>query len=203
MRMQKGIVETRTYTLDNQNAQSRTVIIEHPYRSGWRLLEPEKPVEKTDHFNRFEVTVPAKKTVAFKVVETRAIWDSIAVTNLTPDDILVYSQKKYLDSKSLSQLQKIMGIQSELAALEKTIRELEKERKGIFSDQQRIRKNLQGLGQTTEEKGLRSRYIMQLNGQEDRLSTITSEENDIRKQKAEKQRQLDGLLENLVQDINI
>ena len=77
------------------------MIIEHPYRSGWRLLDPEKPLEKTDRFNRFEVTVPAKKTVAFKVVETRGIWDSIAVTNLTPDDIFVYSQKKYLDPKQV------------------------------------------------------------------------------------------------------
>ena len=201
MRMQKGIVETKTYTLDNQNAHSRTVIIEHPYRTDWKLVEPDKPIEVTDRFMRFEVQVPAHTKRVFKVVETRTIWDSISVRKLTPDDILVFSRKKYFDPNSLTQLQKIAGIKAELAALEKNIREREKERENIFSDQERIRKNLRGLGQTTEEKGLRSRYIQQLNQQEDRLGRIADEENSARMKKQEKERDLDKLLEALTQDV--
>ncbi|MEJ2478015.1 MAG: hypothetical protein P8Y40_11055, partial [Desulfobacterales bacterium] len=110
-------------------------------------------------------------------------------------------RKKYFDPNSLAQLQKIAGIKAELAALEKNIREREKERENIFSDQERIRKNLRGLGQTTEEKGLRSRYIQQLNQQEDRLGRIADEENSARMKKQEKERDLDKLLEALTQDV--
>jgi len=85
--------------------------------------------------------------------------------------------------------------------LEKNIREREKERENIFSDQERIRKNLRGLGQTTEEKGLRSRYIQQLNQQEDRLGRIADEEHSARMKKQEKERDLDKLLEALTQDV--
>ena len=42
MRLHRGIIETRNYTLNNKNAHSRTVVLEHPYHSNWKLLHPPK-----------------------------------------------------------------------------------------------------------------------------------------------------------------
>jgi hypothetical protein len=60
---------TRSYTLKNRSTHERTTIIEHPITSGWKLLEPEKATEKSRDVYRFEVKVPAGKSLTFKVTE--------------------------------------------------------------------------------------------------------------------------------------
>lgn len=38
--------ESRTYTIRNRDSSSRTVVIEHPARPGWKLTDGEDPVER-------------------------------------------------------------------------------------------------------------------------------------------------------------
>ncbi|MFO0867283.1 MAG: hypothetical protein U0744_22035, partial [Gemmataceae bacterium] len=61
--------QTKTYTIRNRSPQDRTLIIEHPIRSGWTLLDTQKPADKSRSFYRFEVNAPAGKTTTFDVVE--------------------------------------------------------------------------------------------------------------------------------------
>jgi len=203
MRLHRGIIETRTYTLNNKNAQARTVIIEHPYHSGWKLLEPQKPLETTDNFLRFEITVPGDAQTALVVREIRDVWESIAVNNLTPDNILIFARQKYLDDKTLKQLEKIVAAKAQLARVENDLKAIHQERQQIFGDQNRLRENLKGLGQTTEEKGLRSRYIQQLDSQETRLGEIGRQEASLKAQQKTEQKNLDTLMDNLSQDLRL
>ena len=61
--------QTKTYTIRNRSAQDRTLIIEHPIRNGWTLLDTQKPSDKSRSFYRFEVQAPSGKTTTFDVVE--------------------------------------------------------------------------------------------------------------------------------------
>ena len=203
MRLHRGIMETRTYTLSNKNAQAKTVVIEHPYHSGWRLLQPQKPLETTDNYLRFEVTVPGNTETAFAVKEIRDVWESISVSNLTPDNILIFARQKFLDEKTLGQLKKIVSVKTELARIEIDLNALLKERQQIFSDQKRLRENLKGLGQTSEEKGLRSRYVQQLDSQETRLGKIENQEESLKTQMKKQQSALEMLMGNLSQDLTL
>jgi len=38
--------QTKTYTIKNRSTKERTIIIEHPIRSDWKLIDPEKPLER-------------------------------------------------------------------------------------------------------------------------------------------------------------
>ena len=203
MRLHRGIIETRTYTLNNKNAQSKTVVIEHPYHADRKLLAPEKPMETTDNYLRFEVEVPGNNTTALRVKEIRDVWESISVSNLTPDNILIFAREKYLDAKTLKQMEKMVTVKTELAHIKADIKDLLKERQQIFSDQKRLRENLKGLGQTSEEKGLRSRYIGQLDSQETRLGKIEKQEGSLNTQQMNKQRELEAIIDALSQDLKI
>jgi len=203
MRLHRGILETRTYTLNNKNAQARVVVIEHPYHSNWKLLQPQKPLETTDNYLRFEVTVPGNTQTAFVVKEIRDVWESISVSNLTPDNILIFARQKFLNDKTLGQLEKIVSVKTELARIETDLNALLKERQQIFADQKRLRENLKGLGQTSEEKGLRSRYVQQLDSQETRLGEIESREESLKTQQKKQQRALEMLMGNLSQDLKL
>ena len=203
MRLHRGIIETRNYTLNNKNAQARTVVIEHPYNSGWRLLQPQKPLETTDSYLRFEVTVSGNNETTFVVKEIRDVWESISVSNLTPDNILIFARQKFLDDNTLRQLEKIVAVKDDLARIEADLNTLKKERQQIFADQKRLRENLRGLGQTSEEKGLRSRYIQQLDSQETRLGKIENQEESLMGQQKKQQNALEILIGNLSQDLKL
>ena len=54
-------VETRTYTIYNVDQKAKTLIIEHPARPEYTLLD-RKPWEKTSNAYRFEVKLAAGAT---------------------------------------------------------------------------------------------------------------------------------------------
>ena len=58
----KGIVrathklrETKTYTNSNRSRHERTLIVEHPVRNDWKLVEPARPSVQSRDVHRFEV----------------------------------------------------------------------------------------------------------------------------------------------------
>ena len=53
--------ETRTYTIRNVDQKAKTLIIEHPLRQGYTLLN-QKPAEKTASAYRFEIALAADAT---------------------------------------------------------------------------------------------------------------------------------------------
>ncbi|MCG6881192.1 MAG: hypothetical protein LJE96_18875 [Deltaproteobacteria bacterium] len=203
MRLHRGIIETRSYNLNNKNPQPRTVVIEHPYHSDWKLLEPQKPLETTDNYLRFEVTVSGDEATAFVVKEIRDVWESFSVSNLTPDNILIFARQKYLDDQTLKQLEKIVAVKTELARIENELKTVQTEREQIFKDQRRLRENLQSLGQTSEEKGLRSRYIQQLDSQETQLGKIDQTEENLKQQQQKQRQALETLIGGLSMDLKI
>jgi hypothetical protein len=203
MRIHRGVVETKTYNLDNKDDRAKAVIIEHPYHSDWRLINEEKPIEITDNYMRFRVMAQAQKLTEFTVQEMRDMWETIMVTNLTPDDILILFRKRYISGSSQKYLEKIVGLKAEIAKIERDISDLKRERTQIFDDQKRLRENLRGLGQTVEEKNLRSRYIKQLNEQETQLEKIKDSQRLLEEQLGGKRKELDGLIGGLEQDLRI
>jgi len=203
IRMHRGIVETKTYHLNNHNDRIRTVIIEHPSHQGWELIDTPKPIEVTDNFLRFEVEAPPDQVTAFTVKEIRDAWKTMMISNLTPDDVVLFAREGYLQEAVKTQLDRLMHLKSEIARLDDTLDALDKERRRIFNDQKRLRDNLGSLGRTAEEKTLRSRYIKQMDLQETRLKAIDDEEKRLKTTREAKQRQLEEGIMALGQDLKI
>ena len=64
----KGIIytttkirETKTYTIKNRNDVERIVLIEHPVRNDFKLIDTDKPVETASDFYRFQVKVARRQ----------------------------------------------------------------------------------------------------------------------------------------------
>jgi len=203
IRMHRGIIETKTYNLDNKNSRPKTVVIEHPYHANWKLLNKEKPIEITENFLRFEVEAPGLEITKFIVREMRDSWKSIMASNLTPDDIIIFARKRYFSENTQKQLEEIVALKAEIVTIDRDLKTLKKDRNQIFKDQQRLRENLRGLRQTVEEKNLRSRYIKQLDQQETRLEKLRDREKDLDHQRTAKQRELNKLLGTLEQDLRV
>jgi hypothetical protein len=203
VRMHRAVIETQAYSLDNKTPRSKRVIIDHPYHAEWKLLNEEKPIEITDAYLRFETEAPGLKTTTFTVREMRDSWETLMVSSLTPDQIAVFAGRSYLSDKTRQRLEEIVALKSEISAIDRELKAVMKGRDQIFKDQKRLRENLRGLGQTAEEKDLRSRYVKELDEQETRLEKLAEREKGLEREHKAKQKELDGLMAELEQDVSI
>ena len=199
----RSIIETKTYNLDNKDDREKVVVIEHPFHKDWKLLGSDKPIEVTDDYKRFEVKATPKQLTKYAIQERRDTRDSIAISNITPEQLAVYISEKYLTSEARKHLKNIVAIKAEIVALDRESKSLQQERERLFQDQERLRRNLNSLRNTAEEKNLRSRYIKQLTNQETRLDDIHNRLNQLQDSRTAKQKQLDELIEDLQQDLKV
>ena len=171
LRLSYKMVEKNVYKIRNNNAAARILVLEIPIRNGWKLTSA-PPEETSANFYRFRVEVKPKSTTEFSVHEERPVEDVFAVSSLNANQIAVWARAGSLDAETEKELREVADRQAALAALEQKIAALEAEREGIFTDQERLRENLQRLGQSPDEAKLRQRHVKQLDAQETRLAAI-------------------------------
>jgi hypothetical protein len=178
-------VSRKIYVILNKTERKLELYLEHRFAPGWQLVETPEPVEKTEHFYRFRVEVPAAKTVSFTVTEKGEEVEAIAVHNASRDQLRLWVESRYIDRRTLEALEHCVQLFDKAAALVRQVQERDKETAEILQDQERLRKNLQALGASQDEKGLRERYVAELSKAEDRIGQCRE---DARRMRAEKDR---------------
>jgi hypothetical protein len=188
--------ETRTYTARNVDQKAKTLIIEHPLRQGYTLLN-RKPVEKTPSAYRFEIALAPGATQEFAVNEERVFDQTHTVTNLTPDVLLTYIQNRSLTPAARQQLQAIADQKSKLAATDREIQQVEQQMRDLANDEERIRRNIQSLNAVSGQQQQVQTYARQIDQHEQQLAALRDRQAALAKQKAALQSELDRLIEAL------
>lgn len=176
-------VQQRIYEIVNKTARRIELYLEHRYTPGWDLLETPEPVERTAHFYRFKVDVPEKETVRFAVREKGEETEAMGVHNASRDQLRVWVESRYIDRRTAEALEGCVALWEKAAALVRRIGERDKEIAEIVQDQERLRKNLQALGGSQDEKGLRERYVADLSRHEDRIAEARADAKRMREEK--------------------
>jgi hypothetical protein len=197
MRLHVKVKEKKSYVIRNNDEKMRTVVVEHPVRAGWTLVDTPPAAESTASYHRFQVEAKPKTTTEFTVREENPRQTTYAIRNVTPEQITLWVRQKTIDVDIERALQRIVAKKNEIDDFNKKIATLEKDEKEIFRDQQRVRENLRRLGRTPEEANLRLRYIRQLEQQENQLGTMRAERSRLEDARAVAQKQLDGMLEKM------
>src|ERR1700722_12627741 len=162
--------ETRTYTIRNVDQKAKTLIIEHPERTGYKLISL-KPAETTTNAYRFEVKLGPDATDKFPVAEERVYETTTAVSSLTPDVLLAYVQNKSLSEAARNQLQQILDAKRQIADADNQINQIDSDISSTVSDQDRIRKNIQSLNQVSGQQDQVQKYARQLGAMESTLAS--------------------------------
>jgi hypothetical protein len=199
MRLISKIAEKTTYRIRNNNETGRTMILEHPVRSEWKL-KGSTPAETSANYYRFRVEAKPKATMEFVVSEESPQEETFFVSSITPGQIGAWVSARSIDPETEKSLRAIADKQEELNNLVQKIAMLDKEQNDIFKDQERVRGNLQRLGQTPDEATLRLRYIRQLDSQENRLAALKADRDKVQESRAAAQKQLEGLIQKLSLD---
>jgi hypothetical protein len=192
------------YTVRNDDTSARAVVIEHPMRADWKLTDDTpKPDESSSDAYRFRLNVEPKQTATLLVREVSPQTTNIQISNITRDQVTLFLQQKSINSQVVQALGPILDQKDRIASLDAEIAKRDKEKSGIFDDQQRIRENLKALHDTPEEKALAARYTQQLSDQETRLETLKKEGADLNDKKQQAQDELDKMIEQLALDVTL
>ena len=189
-------VEIRTYTIRNVDQKSKTLIIEHPARPGYTLLE-RKATEKTANAYRFEVKLAPDATEKFPVSEERVYESTFAVTSLTPDVLVTYIQNKNLSDAARKQLGDIVNRKRQIADNDAERHRVEAQIGSIVRDQDRIRQNINSLNHVSGQQDQVQKYARQLDTQEGQLASLRDHQSELERKNAALQSELNTLIEKM------
>jgi hypothetical protein len=183
-----------TYVVRNQDDLRRIVLVEHPLEAEWTLVETPAPAETTAGEHRFRVEAAPGVTTELVVQEESARETTYALSNVSPQQIELWLQERTIDSEIERVLRQVVAKRDEVEAARRDVAARDSEQASIFSDQQRLRENLSKLGDSSEEKGLRRRYVAELEKQENRLESIRAERAKLEAEWRRLQSELDALV---------
>ena len=179
--------ERTLYTVRNQDEAARTLVIEHPARTEWKLVSGAKePDERAPGTYRFRLDVPAKATASLPVEEASTLATSYQLSNLNADQIGIFVTQGTITPEMAQALQKITAQKAVVAKLEAEMENRQHDIDRIVDDQARLRENMKALRGSAEEKALLQRYTRQLDEQETQLDGLRKkiEETEARRDKA-------------------
>jgi len=188
--------ETRTYTVRNVDKKAKTLIIEHPLRQGYTLLN-QKTAEKTASTYRFEIQLAPGATEEFPVSEERVYDQTYQVTSLTPDIILSYVSNRTLSDAGRKELQRIADQKRQLADNNGALQEAEGQTRDLTADEERIRQNIGSLNNVSGQQQQVQNYARQLDAHEQQLAALRDRQAELQKKKSALETELNKLIEAL------
>lgn len=190
-----AVQETKTYTVNNVDANRKTLIIEHPLRPGYTLLSDVKPKEVTSSAQRFEVALGGRATETLVVREERVFDQSVTVSNLTVDALVSVIQGRQLSAAGRTQLERILAKKREIAANQTQLQGVQTELRNLAADQDRFRQNLTTLRGVAGQEALVQQYAGQLADSERRLTVQRDQEARLQRSAETLQSELNTLIE--------
>jgi hypothetical protein len=193
---QTAQLETKMFTIRNVDPDAKTIIIEHPVRGGYELVEMEAEETTADSY-RFEVEVDADSTTRHAIVEERVYSQSIGISNMNYDQIMVWVNNNDLDASGRQQLERIATLKRQLGD-NQTEQQLVDQRVNEFGqDQNRLRNNISTLRNVAGQQDKVMQYAEQLSGLEGQLVALRDQQSDLRRSAVTLQQQLNDLMETL------
>jgi chromosome segregation ATPase len=160
------------YIMQNKADGDKLLIIEHPYRKEWKLVDSPKLLETTDTWYRFRESIPAGQTRTLKVQEEIIQGETIAILPSDLGQLEFYSRIGEIPQEVRSALVKAMSLKSTMVDTERQIKERQQQLAGITQEQQRIRENMASVSQTSQYY---TRLLSKLNDQETAIEKLQGE----------------------------
>ena len=165
-------VSTQEYVMENKAEQDKVLIVEHPFRAGWKLVDTPTPLETTDTLYRFKDRVAAGKSAKLTVREENIQGQTIAILPTDPGTLEVYSRTGEIPPEVRQALVKAIHLKRALLDTQRQIQEKQQKVSEIAQEQQRIRSNMGAVSQNSQYY---TRLLTKLNEQESAIEALQGE----------------------------
>lgn len=192
-------IARRTYAFDNQSDRTLSLYVDHPRRSGFTLPESLRPEETTERFHRFQIDVAPNTVGELEIEEHGYRFERSQVIEGNSSRLGAWLTSRGVSDDTRATLAPALAVSAELGALEVALAQVQSQMDELFTDQQRLRQNLESLGSSEAERQLRDRYVRELTNSEDRLATLRASKAEAQSAHGAKRAQLAAELEALAQ----
>jgi hypothetical protein len=189
----RKLVHAQHYTAENKADHDKTLVVEHPLRNGWKLVEPEKPAEKTDAVYRFRLPIAAGKAGELKVVEELVTAQTLAMLSTDLGALTYYAKSDRIPKNVRDVLAHAIALRGEIVSTQRQVEEKRRLISDINAEQTRIRENLKTVDRTSDYA---TRLLKKLNDQETQIEKIQADIAGLQKQLNDQQKNLESFLQN-------
>jgi hypothetical protein len=163
--------QTTTYTVAGARDGDRNLVIEHPRRAGWTLVDPKEPtIEATANAYRLALPVPAGKTVTLTASLERPRQERILLTDLSAEQLTIQATSQELPAALRDALLKLASLRAAVAEKERRIADVERDQRERITEQERLRANLAALPTGSD---LHKRTLAKMGDAETRLDALS------------------------------
>ena len=185
---------THTWTIRNVDNRAKTLVIEHPIRREYKLIDV-KPAETTGTAYRFEVPLPAGGEKAFTMSEEREFDNTVTISSITPPVLASYIGGRGLSAAGRKALEAIAGLKSKIEDVQRQSRSIEGEIGTIDRDSERTRQNILSLNAVSGQGEQVQRYARQLASLDTRLAALRETQGKLTAERAALEGQLSQLID--------
>ena len=197
----KGVLEltykqtlTQDYTAEDKAETPKTLLIEAPRHSDWKLVEPAKPLETTDALYRFEGKLTPHQPSKLTVKEEHTDLQKMEILPMDPGTIAVYLRSGEIPQDVKDALSKAAQLKGALTDAQRQTQAKQALINQISQEQTRIRENMKAVSPSSDYY---KRLITELDQQETQIQDLHKQVEDLKKQQDQKQKDLEDYLSNL------
>jgi hypothetical protein len=184
----------RIYSIRNASGTGKRLIIEHPVTMGAELSVPAAFHERTPNLYRFDLVLPANQELNFTVRESAPLSERITLAQLRPEAFLSYSTNQEIPANVRNALQRAIELRRLVDVAATSLQDLENQRTRLFSEQDRIRRNLEAAGNQSPQG---QEYLNRLASLDRDIDAINAEINNAIRHAQTTRRDYDNYLANL------
>lgn len=192
--LSRRLVSTVEYAADNKSAKEKMLVIEHPIRSGWKLVDTQRPSETTPAVYRFKGAAPAGKVTTLAVKEELTQSESITMLSADLGQLTSYSRTGEIPQSVRDALAKAIRMRQAIVDVERDINAHAQQIAQITAEQNRIRENMKTVAPTTQYY---QRLLAKLNEQESSIERLQTEREALDAKRDDLRKQLDEYLSTL------
>jgi hypothetical protein len=192
----KRLFETH-YRIHSRLDRPLTLYVDHDRTEGRKLEDTSEPVEKTENFWRFRIHLDKGEEKTFTVKELGDSYTRTSIGEAASLTIRKIGASNLLPQRARAGMDKIAAIAEKIENLERAMAKIDSDKEDIELGQERVRENLEALGDNTEEAVLRKRYVNQLSAEEDQLAQLKDKYSAARKKIVALKKDLDAAIEAL------
>jgi hypothetical protein len=165
-------VASQEYAADNKSSKDKQLVIEHPIRQGWKLVETQKPAETTPTLYRFKGNAVANKVTTLTVREELVNSETIAMLPADVGSLMYYSRTGEIPRDVRDAIGKAIRLKQAVIDLDRQINARTQQINDITQEQTRIRENMKTVSQGSQYY---NRLLSKLNEQESSIETLQRE----------------------------
>lgn len=186
--------EEKTYNIRSHDQKKKTLLIEHPYRADWTIVEPKEKPERTRDAYRFILPVEAGAQTKLVIREERQANETATLLNTANEGLQIYLRAQKISAAVKEALQKVAAMRNTLSQTTSDRQRREQRISEITQEQARIRENMARLNQTSD---LFNSYVKELTQQETDLASMRKEIETLKDSETKQQRDLNDYILNL------